>query len=449
MKKQEVAPMKAMQPASTAHERARGMKESKSENNDLTSLQKTARLKSKPVGSPLGKAYLSKSHENLSSHQKKKLAAYVGRPKSSLGLPKKDTAGKNSGSNNKENVLIPEKDSTGQFLKPTGRPLKSAGLTPIRKASSSQHIDKSGTGSSTPKSSYSSKQQAMKRAHSSHNVSKDKLSRKRTSAPADVMAYNAELLAKFEKDKKLLESRISELIQVAEGRKAEIEKYKYEIKHLKEQIPSHDVNDELEFLRKENKLFQEQLIELGYPVEQITDSEKLQKKASKTNEGSSCCDCGMPKSKSMDSLSTDGARAALSLGGNDPFHGRSASVTASEPPMSLGDICGTPEHPSMFSMECGNWEKGSNKSSDALSEISVACLTERILQMEESHYSTNEELQATLQELGDLQTNVNELNDENEKLIDEKSLLLESLCTQTEKLEHCRNTNRTIESFAY
>ena len=31
MKKQEVAPMKAMQPASTAHERARGMKESKSE----------------------------------------------------------------------------------------------------------------------------------------------------------------------------------------------------------------------------------------------------------------------------------------------------------------------------------------------------------------------------------------------------------------------------------
>ena len=106
--------------------------------------------------------------------------------------------------------------------------------------------------------------------------------------------------------------------------------------------------------------------------------------------------------------------------------------------MSLGDICGTPEHPSMFSMECGNWEKGSNKSSDALSEISVACLTERILQMEESHYSTNEELQATLQELGDLQTNVNELNDENEKLIDEKSLLLESLCTQTEKLEHCR-----------
>jgi polyhydroxyalkanoate synthesis regulator phasin len=61
------------------------------------------------------------------------------------------------------------------------------------------------------------------------------------------MAYNAELLANFEKDKKLLEKRISELIQVTENRKAEIEKYKYEIKRLKEQIPSHDLKDELGF----------------------------------------------------------------------------------------------------------------------------------------------------------------------------------------------------------
>ncbi|KAK3083835.1 hypothetical protein FSP39_003886 [Pinctada imbricata] len=437
MKRQETGPMKAMRPADVT----KGMKESKSDHTNLTSHQRKGITKSQHTASPLGKTYISRSQENLSTHQKKKLAAYIDRPKSSLGLPKKDTTGKHGGVSNKENVNVPERDKTGQFLKPTGRPAKSAsGLTPIRKASSTQHIDKSGIATSTPKSPYTNKVQSMKRAHSSHNVSKEKLSRKRTSAPADVMAYNAELLAKFEKDKKLLESRISELIQVAEGRKAEIEKYKYETKRLKEQIPSHDVNDELEFLRKENKLFKEQLIELGYPVEQITDSEKLEKKANKTTmEGSTCCNCGMPKSKSMDSLSTDGARAALSLGGNEQhFHGRSASLAASEPAMSLADVCGTPEHPSMFSMECGNWEKGSNKSSDALSEISVACLTERILQMEESHYSTNEELQATLQELGDLQTNVNELNDENEKLLDEKNLLLESLCTQTEKLEHCR-----------
>ena len=50
------------------------------------------------------------------------------------------------------------------------------------------------------------------------------------------MAYNAELLASFEKEKKALERRISELIQVAENRKTEIEKYKFEVKNLKEQI---------------------------------------------------------------------------------------------------------------------------------------------------------------------------------------------------------------------
>ena len=52
--------------------------------------------------------------------------------------------------------------------------------------------------------------------------------------------------------------------------------------------------------------------------------------------------------------------------------------------------------------------------------------------------STNEELQATLQELGDLQRNVNQLAEENEQLGAERMVLLESLCTQTDKLENAR-----------
>lgn len=47
-----------------------------------------------------------------------------------------------------------------------------------------------------------------------------------------------------------------------------------------------------------------------------------------------------------------------------------------------------------------DWDK---HSSSSVSEVSVACLQDRILQMEETHYSTNEELQATIQELSDLQ----------------------------------------------
>lgn len=49
-----------------------------------------------------------------------------------------------------------------------------------------------------------------------------------------------------------------------------------------------------------------------------------------------------------------------------------------------------------------------------------------------------EELEATLQELDDLQHSVCDLTADNEKLTDERTILLESLCTQTEKLEHAR-----------
>lgn len=424
-----IRPMKARQHANST---TSGMKNSLSAHSGLSSTS-TPKTPVKGMSSPLGKPFLSKSHENLSSHQKKKLTAYIDhRPKSSLGLLKGDQK-----KSNKENLM---KDKQNGFAKP--KPVKAMPLTPIRKASSIQHIDKSSSSSTKTVAAFN-RMQNMKRAHSIQNVSKDKLSRKRTSAPADVMAYNAELLANFEKDKKLLEKRISELIQITENRKAEIEKYKYEIKRLKEQIPSHDLKDELGFLKKENQMMKDQLKELGYPIEQITDTEKLSKLQRHNNNSSKSKpegvdgECGVPKSMSCDSLSTDGVRAvAFSIGKDDHIEReRAASMPASEPGIFL-DHCSTPEHPSGFADY--HWDKASSKSSDALSEISVICLTERILQMEETHYSTNEELQATLQELGDLQHSVNELTEDNEQLTNEKHILLESLCTQTEKLEHCR-----------
>ncbi|XP_055319282.1 cytospin-A isoform X2 [Sitodiplosis mosellana] len=77
-----------------------------------------------------------------------------------------------------------------------------------------------------------------------------------------------------------------------------------------------------------------------------------------------------------------------------------------------------------------DWDKHSSSS-----EVSVACLQDKIIQMEETHYSTNEELQATLQELADLQSQLTELQTDNDRLIDEKEVLFQSLCRQTEKLE--------------
>lgn len=87
-----------------------------------------------------------------------------------------------------------------------------------------------------------------------------------------------------------------------------------------------------------------------------------------------------------------------------------------------------------------DWDKQSSSS-----EVSVACLQDKIIQMEETHYSTNEELQATLQELADLQNQVLELQHDNERLSDEKDVIFQSLCRQTEKLEDSRSQIETLQ----
>ncbi|XP_070204422.1 cytospin-A-like isoform X3 [Littorina saxatilis] len=474
---------KASKPATPA---SMGMKHSKSDHSGLSG-------RSGKSATPVNKKYMSKSQENLSTGTGKKKLTVVKEidpsAATSAATGKASSAAKSNGSGgaksgpasaakststststaekNKENQVLKEKEKNSGFVKP--KALKPQPVSAMRKASSTQSIDIGSNTSGSMKSVNSNKsaasQNSIKRAQSTQNVSKDKSLKKRTSAPADVMAYNAELLANFEKEKKILEERISQLTKVAEGRKGEIEKYKYEVKRLKETVAATKTSsmaEELEQLRHQNKHLMDRMKELDISVEQYTDTEKLIMKIgsgsvkSLGKSGDSVSDHPLNPSISCDSLSTDGAKAALPPGLHDnrmhmgklgSLH-RSSSMTTSEPGMSLADLCGTPDHPSILSMEHSNWDKQSNKScnSDALSEISVACLTERILQMEETNYSTTEELQATLQELGDLQDAVNELTEENGRLVDEKTVLLESLCTQTEKLETTRTQVEQLKS---
>ncbi|XP_043997278.1 cytospin-B isoform X2 [Gambusia affinis] len=77
-------------------------------------------------------------------------------------------------------------------------------------------------------------------------------------------------------------------------------------------------------------------------------------------------------------------------------------------------------------------------------DASVRRLTEQIHKMEESHHSTAEELQATLQELADQQQMVQELTAENERLAEEKRLLQTSLQQQRERLEVMAQKNETL-----
>ncbi|XP_072302704.1 cytospin-B isoform X2 [Eucyclogobius newberryi] len=76
--------------------------------------------------------------------------------------------------------------------------------------------------------------------------------------------------------------------------------------------------------------------------------------------------------------------------------------------------------------------------------VSLQSLTEQIHKMEESHHSTAEELQATLQELSDQQQMVQELTGENERLSEEKRLLQTSLQQQRERVEVLVQKNEAL-----
>lgn len=393
----------------------------------------SAKTKADPKSPLLGKTFISKSQDNLSASTPKSATGQLNRPNSSLGLASPDIC-KGSGKENNSKAKFTA------FAKPKPVSAKNGTNSSLRKASSTQGIDKA-----SPKPPQSNKQPSnMKRTQSSQNLPKGKSLPKRTSAPADIMAYNAELLANFEKEKKGYETRISELIQVGETKRADIEKYKYRIKHLEQQIPSLDQQEELSCLRNQNRLLKDHLKELGCPVEQTTDSEKLSMlMLENARIGAECgsSDDQLHTSASCDSLSMDGIRGSYLGGGSLPL-----DILDRRSEAGLSTDFGTPEHPSELSMEYTNWDKQSNKSSEANSEVSVANLTERIMQLDEMNYSTSEELQATLQELGDLQYTVNDLQEENERFADEKAILLESLCTQTEKLEHCRTQIDQLKS---
>ena len=264
-----------------------------------------------------------------------------------------------------------------------------------------------------------------RRSASTRNIDQKGGVQLRISVPPNMMAYNAELLASFEKEKKAMERRISELIQVAESRKTEIEKLKFVVKNLTEDAPgTNDGGKRLEQLLEENVLLKNKLMADGVSVEHFTDSEKL----SLLHGDGGCGDTDDRSGVNCEIVDDDTANKP------DESDEKKSSTDA----MTLADVSSlTAEHPSPVDNSAA-WERLSANCSEAPSDVAVADLQDRINQMEETHYSTNEELQATLQELTDLQQTVNSLTEENEQLGNEKSVLLASLCAQTEKLENCR-----------
>lgn len=202
------------------------------------------------------------------------------------------------------------------------------------------------------------------------------------------------------------------------------------------QDQNHSIREELNFLKSENRMLKDRLNALGFSLEQRLDGEKLFNYTSLSPDlaaGSGHSDGGGTGSApgSLEDLLTGHQHG----GSADNLDSESSEVYQAV--TSSDDALDAPSGASSSSeSECApSRERSRRGSSGNTSEVSVACLTERIHQMEENQHSTAEELQATLQELADLQQITQELNGENERLGEEKVILMDSLCQQSDKLE--------------
>ncbi|XP_051888012.1 LOW QUALITY PROTEIN: cytospin-A [Pristis pectinata] len=205
------------------------------------------------------------------------------------------------------------------------------------------------------------------------------------------------------------------------------------------------IRDELNQMKNENRMLKDRLNALGFSLEQKVDSaEKLFGFQSSSPEvvAGNQSDGGTLTSSvegsalgSMEDLLSQDENTLTDNRSNSLDNLDSESSEVYQPLTSSDDALDAPSS-SSESEGAPSRERSRKGSSGNVSEVSVACLTERIHQMEENQHSTAEELQATLQELADLQQITQELNSENERLGEEKAILMDSLCQQSDKLEH-------------
>ncbi|KAK1893339.1 Cytospin-A, partial [Dissostichus eleginoides] len=207
-------------------------------------------------------------------------------------------------------------------------------------------------------------------------------------------------------DKVALETKVKDLLGLAKSKDVEIHHLRSELRGMREQ--NHAIREELNLLKSENRMLKDRLNALGFSLEQRLDaSDKL------FNFGSA--------PGSMEDLLTGHQHG----GSADNLDSESSEVYQTV--TSSDDALDAPSGASSSSeSECA--PAGSAPGG-------AAATTPRIHQMEENQHSTAEELQATLQELSDLQQITQELNGENERLGEEKVILMDSLCQQSDKLE--------------
>ncbi|XP_034503139.1 cytospin-B isoform X7 [Ailuropoda melanoleuca] len=282
-------------------------------------------------------------------------------------------------------------------------------------------------------------------------------------------------------EKAVLESQVRELLAEAKAKDSEINRLRSELKKCKEKrtpsIEGADASDSnldgtsaspsdseplIRALEEKNKTFQKELADLE--EENRALREKLtylehspNSEGSASQTGESSCPTSLTQESSFGSptgpqlsgeieeyrnnihenalrtsgsSSSDVTKASLSPDASDFEH-----IIADTPSRPLSSTS-NPFQSSKCSIAGG--------SPNNVSELSLASLTEKIQKMEENQHSTAEELQATLQELSDQQQMVQELTAENEKLVDEKTILETSFHQHRERAEQLSQENEKL-----
>lgn len=229
-------------------------------------------------------------------------------------------------------------------------------------------------------------------------------------------------------EKNLLEKTVSDLVKNNESKKQEIAALKMEINRLKESAREREATSDEE----NSKLSQEGCLASSV----ITGTTTTTTTAAPST--STQLDTFQTLKVENKLLRERLLQLGVSLD--------SSPLSDQEKELLLNKVCSISQNggdgPGWCGERGGDWD---NKSTSEVSEISVACLQDRIHQMEETHYCTNEELQATLQELDDLREQLSECNIEVQQLQEEKQVILESLTQQTEKLTESRSHNDTLK----
>ncbi|XP_044531131.1 cytospin-A isoform X5 [Gracilinanus agilis] len=228
-------------------------------------------------------------------------------------------------------------------------------------------------------------------------------------------------------DRVALETKVQELLRLAHAKDEEIVHLRDQLHALRvrlglpeDELPEGvlppdrdaDVHQKLVRLKSENRMLRDRLDALGFSPEDRPSPVAAAGSSPSDGGGGALGSSaeGSALGSLEDLLGPDEQAPVDTLGGSSGCEGSSEDA---------------PEGP-------GPW---CSPSPPAEAVSAVACLTERLQQMEENQHSTSEELQATLQELADLQQISQELGGENERLGEERLLLLQSLGQQSERLE--------------